>query len=99
MRPYKKCYSGGFMTDKRNKWQIILDILEIIGEMGKVKKTRIMTRANLPWRNFKRHFDFLLLDGFIIKCIPSNDGYELTEKGKNLLQRLNNVAELVDLTH
>ena len=57
-----------------------------------------MHRANLDWRNFKRSFDILQADGFIIKCNPDADRYELTENGENLLQRLKEVSELIDAT-
>ncbi len=55
-----------------------------------------MHKANLDWRNFKRYFNFLIADGFIKNCNPESDRYELTDKGKNLLQKLKDLAELVD---
>ncbi|VVB97366.1 Winged helix-turn-helix [uncultured archaeon] len=84
------------MKKERSRWEIILDILKVTKQEGKIKKTRIMHRANLDWRNFKRYFDFLIADGFITNCNPDLDSYELTENGKNLLQRLKEVTELVD---
>ncbi len=86
------------MKKDRSRWEIILDILKVTREEGKVKKTRIMHRANLDWRNFKRYLDFLIVDGFIKNCGTDSDRYELTENGKNLLQRLKEVTELVDAT-
>jgi predicted transcriptional regulator len=86
------------MKKERNKWEIILDILKVTKEERKVKKTRIMQRANLDWRNFKKYFDHLQTDGFITKCNHDPDCYELTEKGKNLLQKLKEVAELTEVT-
>ncbi len=85
------------MNKERSRWEIILDILKVTREEGKVKKTRMMHKANLDWRNFKRYFDFLQADGFIAKCNLDPDRYELTEKGKNLLQRLKELAELIDV--
>ena len=84
------------MKKDRSRWEIILDILKVTKEEGKVKKTRIMHSANLDWRNFKRYFDYLQADGFIKSGHPDPDQYELTEAGKNLLQRLKDVTELVD---
>ncbi len=86
------------MKQERSRWEIILDILKVTREEGKVKKTRIMHRANLDWRNFKRYFEFLQANGFIMNCNPDTECYELTEKGKNLLQRLKELSELVDPT-
>jgi predicted transcriptional regulator len=86
------------MKKERNRWEIILDILRVTKEDGNMKKTRIMQRANLDWRNFKKYFDYLQADGFITKCNHDPDCYELTEKGKNLLQKLKEVAEITDVT-
>jgi predicted transcriptional regulator len=85
------------MKKDRSRWEIIQDILKVTREEGKIKKTRIMHRANLDWRNFKKYFDFLQADGFIISCNSDPDYYELTDNGKNLLQRLKEVTELVDV--
>lgn len=56
----------------------------------RAKKARIMQSANLDWRSFKRYFDFLVERGFV-----GNGGepgerktYELTEKRKELLMKL-----------
>ncbi|MCZ7355789.1 MAG: hypothetical protein O8C66_07730 [Candidatus Methanoperedens sp.] len=78
----------------RSRWDIILEVLGIILEENNVKKTRIMQKAYLDWRNFKRYFDFLLEEGFVAKTNP-DEYYELTEKGKELFRRLNEVKKLV----
>ncbi|VVB97652.1 Winged helix-turn-helix [uncultured archaeon] len=85
------------MKRGRSKWEIISDILKVTQEEGKVKKTRIMQRAYLDWRNFQRYFDFLLTEGFIAKCNPDPEYYEITEKGRNLSKRLKDVAAVLDL--
>jgi DNA-binding PadR family transcriptional regulator len=55
-----------------------------------------MYRANLEWRNFNRYFDFLQAEGFITKCNPEPDCYELTEKGKNLLYKLKELCQVLE---
>jgi predicted transcriptional regulator len=84
------------MKRERSKWEVILDILKVIQEEEKVKKTRIMQRAYLDWRNFQRYFDFLLAEGFIAKCNPIPEYYEITENGRNLSEKLKGVAEMLD---
>lgn len=82
----------------RSKWEIILDILkEISEEEGGAKKTRIMQKAYLDWRNFKRHFDFLLEHGFVRNVVDPKEGksYELTDKGKDLLKKLIEVKKIL----
>ncbi len=82
------------MRKDRSRWEIILDMLSAIQEENKAKKTRIMQRAYLDWRNFERYLDFLLTEGFIAKCNPDLR-YELTTKGKELLKRLKEVDNML----
>ena len=82
------------MRNERSRWEIIIDISKVIQEENRAKKTRIMQRAYLDWRNFERYLDFLLDKGFIIKCEPDAN-YELTSKGKEMLQRLKEVDEML----
>ena len=83
----------------RGRWEIIYDILretaeeEKAGE-GKAKKTRIMQGAYLDWRNFQRHFEFLVDSGFI-DYQEGEDSYYLTEAGTNLLKRLGEVNDIM----
>lgn len=60
-------------------------------EEKKAKKTRIMQRACLDWRNFKRYYDFLIVENLLAKCNPEENCFELTDKGKDLLDRLKEV--------
>lgn len=83
----------------RSRWEIIYDILEETSEAenrgeGKAKKTRIMHGAYLDWRNFQRHFDFLMEQGFI-DCIKGEDCYCLTEKGRDLLNQLKDLWNMI----
>ena len=84
------------MKRERSKWEIILDVLKVIQEEdGNAKKTRIMQRAYLDWRNFKRHFTFLVDEGFVTKCNPDNGCYKLTENGRNLGKKLKELNEIL----
>ena len=85
------------MRRERSKWEIILDVLKVIREEEKVKKTRIMQKAYLDWRNFQKYFEFLLAEGFIAKCNPDPGFYEMTERGKILLKKLKEIGELMGL--
>ena len=78
------------MSSDRSKWEIILDILEVIRTEEKVKKTRIMYNAYLDWRNFMRYFNFLLEKGCIMKCTPDNECYKLTENGDEIVGKVLN---------
>lgn len=81
---------------ERSRWEIIQDILKATSEGNKAKKTKIMLKASLDWRSFKRHFDLLVIEGFIaISNSSSPKNYEITSKGKELLNRLNKVSDLI----
>lgn len=84
----------------RSRWEIILDILRALSEEGGVaKKTHIMQKAYLDWRNFQKHFNFLIEHGFVGEREEDTEGegkeYYLTEKGKNLLKGLREVAQVL----
>ena len=85
------------LRKERSKWEIIQDMLKVLTEDKKPKKTRIMQRACLDWRNFQRYFNFLLEEKFITECDNPGDGrYELTNSGYELLKRLKNVDEILN---
>jgi len=82
----------------RSRWEVILDILKVISEEGsRAKKTRIMQKAYLDWRNFQRHFGYLLERSFIEKIEDPVEGtsYKLTESGKDLMKRLKGVEAML----
>jgi len=93
---------NGNEMNPRSRWEIILDILSVISEeerevKSKVKKTRVMQKAYLDWRNFQRHFDFLLKQGFVgySEEQEGDKGYYLTEKGRDLLRGLREVEDIL----
>lgn len=77
----------------RSRWEIILELLNIISHEKKSKKTRIMQKACLDWKNFNKYLDFLIEDDFIIKEMEGGN-YELTDKGGKLLDRLKEVDKM-----
>ncbi len=90
---YKKTGEAG-LRKKRISREIILDILMVLLEEKRSKKTRIMQRAYLDSRSFQKYFELLIDKGFITKCNSIPDNYEITEKGMKLLERLKEVEKL-----
>ncbi len=85
------------LRTERSKWEIIHDMLKVLTEDTKPRKTRIMQRACLDWRNFQRYFNFLSEENFIAECNNPKEGrYELTDSGYELLKRLKNVDEILN---
>ncbi len=80
---------------RRNKWEIILDILQLVKERKKMSKTRIMQGTYLDGRAFQRYFNYLLNEGLIIKINNDFEFYELTAEGKTVLDKLKEVNKLI----
>ena len=82
---------------QRSRWDIMGDILNVISEEERARKTRIMQRSNLDWRSFKRYFDPLVERGFVEGGGEPGERktYELTEKGKDLLMKLQELREIL----
>jgi predicted transcriptional regulator len=76
---------------QRNRWDVMSDILEEISWEGGVQKT------NLDWKSVKSYFDFLMDNGFLEAGDEPGKGesYKLTEKGQDLLLKLQTVAEMI----
>lgn len=76
---------------QRNRWDVMSDILEEISWEEGVQKT------NLDLSSVKRYFDFLRDNGFLEAGDEPGKGesYKLTEKGQDLLLKLQTVAEMI----
>jgi predicted transcriptional regulator len=86
----------GAVRKDRSRWEIIEDMLKVLTEEKSVKKTRLMQRACLNWRDLQRYFDFLVEENFIAECNnPRTGSYAITEKGKEFLKRLRSVKEIL----
>lgn len=70
------------LTGRRGFLEIVEKILLSVGK-GK-KKTHIMYAANLNWKQLSRYLGFLEGRGFIRNS--KEGGYELTDKGVELLK-------------
>lgn len=86
------------LRKERSKWEIVHDMLKVVLEENKPKKTRIMQRACLDWRNFQRYFKFLTEEKFIQEVDnPEKGSYELSAKGQELFNRLKYVDDMLKL--
>jgi predicted transcriptional regulator len=58
-----------------------------------------MKKAYLDWRNFQRHFGFLIEGDFIEQIEDPSRGtvYGLTERGKDLKSKLMDLGTLVSV--
>jgi predicted transcriptional regulator len=86
------------MTKKRNKLEVVHDILEVIrSKNGRIKPTHIMYKSNLSYQMMEEYLTELIEKGFITE-VNGNNGkvYRITEKG---LEYLNKFKFIIEFTN
>ncbi|MBS3089244.1 hypothetical protein J4402_05760 [Candidatus Pacearchaeota archaeon] len=86
------------MERKRNKLEIIKDILTVIREKnGRIKPTHILYKSNLSHQMMKEYLEELIVKKFI-KEIELKQGktYEVTPKGINYLEEYNTIVNFTN---
>jgi predicted transcriptional regulator len=87
------------MRFRRSNLEICANILGAIAEERGIPKTQIMYRANISFQQLKK-FLRLSLELNLIKEVKKEDRvtYEITEKGRMLLDSYQRVKELMTKT-
>jgi len=83
------------MERKRNRIEIIYDILRVIQDKGgKIKKTHLMYKANLSHNQMKLYLNELYKKG-LIENISSSSKYliQITKKGRDFSEKYVQVRE------
>ena len=77
------------MTKKRNRLEIIYDILRTIRERNKrIKPTHILYKSNLSYQMLEEYLSELIKNELIIERITEKGKtYSLTPKGQNYLEK------------
>jgi len=85
------------MARKRERLEVIRDILKVIQESRKIKPTRLLYSSNLSPQMFKDYINELLQKGFIKFEIDKKEKKEfsLTKKGQEFLQKYKIIEEFV----
>jgi len=86
------------MNSRRTKMQIYIDILlNLQRSEGRMRKTHIVYKANLTHSRLKEYLDFLISKEFIEEKSSGNEiFFEITEKGKKLLNDINKLRKISD---
>ena len=86
------------MSKKRNKLEIIRDILQIIQKKsGKIKPTHVLYKSNLSYQMMTDYIDELIQGGFINEKITGkNKTYIITDKGNKYLEKYRLIMEFTD---
>jgi predicted transcriptional regulator len=81
---------------KRNKLEIIRDILKIVQNSHKIKVTPLLRKSNISSSRFKKYYSDLIEKGFI-KEIPGKDRHVvLMEKGARFIERYLTIVSFID---
>jgi len=86
------------MSKKRDRLQVIYDILEVIRDKGEnIKPTHILYKSNLSHQMMQQYLSELIGKQFIIeKETPKGKTYSLTEKGFNYLKEYRQIIKFVE---
>lgn len=86
------------MAKKRERLEVIRDILEAIMQGRNIKPTRLLYASNLSPQMFKDYINELLGKGFI-KLENYEDGkktFSLTKKGQDFLQEYRVIRNFIE---
>ena len=81
---------------KRNKLEIIRDILKIIQDNRKIRPTPLLRKSNLSSSRFKGYYLELLDKKFIEEKQEKNKTIILTEKGQKYLEKYFTIINFID---
>jgi predicted transcriptional regulator len=85
------------INSHRGRLDVIADILE--ASQGEVKKTYLMYRCNMSFRQLKYYLDFLLTKELLFKVANDCDNdpslFKITDKGKEFLKTYNGLKFLI----
>jgi predicted transcriptional regulator len=78
------------MKLKRNRLEVIRDLLVILRENKKVRITHLIYKANLSNNSIKSYLEELIKNGFIVEKVEDkNRFFEITLKGNEFIQEFN----------
>ncbi len=83
---------------KRNRLQIIHDILRVISEKnGKIKPTHILYKSNLSYQMMDEYLKELMKKEFIVENkMGRGKTYLITDKGRNYLNQYGTIVEFAN---
>lgn len=86
------------MEKKRNRLEIIRDILKVIRERnGRIKPTHILYKSNLSYQMMEEYLDELKEKEFIVeKKTKTGRTFEITAKGMEYLEKYNLITEFTN---
>jgi len=85
------------LNKKRERLEVIRDILLAVRESREIKPTRLLYASNLSPQMFRDYVDELLKKGFLIMNTLDNDKktIKLAKKGNDFLEEYKNIEKFV----
>lgn len=81
--------------DKRNRFEIVADILTALEREGVMYKTQIASKCNLDTRMLSRYID-MLLDAMLITHNPSQPRvFIITDEGRRYLMLYSKIKQML----
>jgi len=86
------------MNKKRDRLQIIHDILSVIREKnGKIKPTHILYKSNLSYQMMEEYLQELIQKGFVVEHLSKQGKtYSVTERAHNYLEHYGMIKSFVE---
>jgi predicted transcriptional regulator len=81
---------------KRERLEIIRDILQIVKESRQIKATPRLRKSNLSSTRFRGYFPYLIEKGFIREINNGEKHLELTDKGYEFLEKYKTIIDFID---
>jgi predicted transcriptional regulator len=81
---------------KRNKLEIMRDMLTVIKENKEIKPTPLLRKSNLSSSRFKEYYQELKDRDFIKETIKNNKHISLTKKGFDFLEKYQVIIQFID---
>jgi len=82
---------------KRNRLEIIKDILEIIKNNDSIKSTPLLRKSNLSSSRFSEYYPELILKGFIQEKVQQGEKKRsITQKGITFLEKYKTIINFIE---
>jgi len=86
------------MAKKRERLEVIRDILKTIRESRNIKPTRLLYASNLSPQMFKEYINELISKGFIKLEISDEEkkSFHMTKKGNDFLEEYKSIENFIE---
>lgn len=80
--------------DKRNRFEVVADILTVLNREGALYKTQIASKCNLDTRMMNRYIN-MLLDAELVTHAADKRALIITDKGKRYLMLYSRIKQML----